>query len=137
VRFLKYVGLTAIVLAAWWTGETGHAAFDPMQHVFGGRWQGWAGALALIVLAAALVYFRFWCRYFCPIGALLNLGNKLALLQGVAAPRRIERCDLGVTHQHDVDCIRCQRCIDGRDLGLPHRAPAHGAGTPILDKGQE
>ena len=34
-----------------------------------------------LVLVACLFHYRFWCRYLCPMGALLALGNKLALLQ--------------------------------------------------------
>jgi hypothetical protein len=133
VRFLKYLLLAVVLLVAWWTGESRHAAFDPMQHVFAGRWAGWLGVIAVATLLAALVYYRFWCRYFCPVGALLNLGNKLALLQRLGPQRRIERCDLGVTDEYDVDCIRCHRCIDARDVGLPHRAPA---AKPILGERQ-
>jgi spermidine synthase len=132
VRFVKYVLLAAVLLVGWWTGETWRAAFDPMQHVFAGRWTGWVGALTVVVLGAAVIHFRFWCRYFCPVGALLNLGNKLALAGRFGPARRIERCDLGVTHEYDVDCIRCQRCVEGRDLGLPHHAPPRNGPPPIL-----
>ena len=132
VRFLKYLLLAAVLLVAWWTGESRHAAFDPMQHVFAGRFAGWLGAVAVVTLLASLVYYRFWCRYFCPVGAFLNLGNKLALLQRLGPRRRIEHCDLGVTDDFDVDCIRCHRCIDAVDVGLPHRPPAGAAAKPIL-----
>ena len=134
VRFLKYLLLTAVLLAAWWTGESRHAAFDPMQHVFAGRLAGWLGVIAVVTLLAALVYYRFWCRYFCPVGAFLNLGNKLALAQHLGPKRQIERCDLGVTDDFDVDCIRCHRCIDAVDVGLPHRPPARTAAKPILEE---
>jgi polyferredoxin len=134
VRFLKYLLLAAVLSVAWWTGESRYAAFDPMQHVFAGRWAGWLGIIGAATLLAALVYYRFWCRYFCPVGALLNLGNKLALLQRLGPQRRIERCDLGVTDEYDVDCIRCHRCIDARDVGLPHRASP--AAKPILSGGK-
>ena len=42
--------------------------------------------------------------------------------------------DLGVTDEYDVDCIRCHRCIDARDVGLPHRPPA--VAKPILGESQ-
>jgi len=136
VRFLKYLLLALMLLAAWWTGDSRHAAFDPMQHVFAGRWAGWLGIIAVLTLLAALVYVRFWCRYFCPVGALLNLGNKLALLQRFGPRRRLEHCDLGVTDEFDVDCIRCHRCVDPRDVGLPHRAATPGGAKPILEEGR-
>lgn len=132
VRFLKYLLLAFVLLAAWWTGESRHAAFDPMQHLFAGRLAGWLAVVAVATVAAALVYYRFWCRYFCPVGAFLNLGNKLALAQRLGPRRRIEHCDLGVTDEFDVDCLRCHRCVDGVDLGLPHQPPVRARAEPIL-----
>ncbi len=46
------------------------------------------------ILALNLVRERFWCRYLCPLGALLGLVSKVALLR-----RRV-----GTT------CIECHRC---------------------------
>jgi polyferredoxin len=118
LRFLKF-GLLALMLGAvWGTGETYWASFDPMQHAFGGRWEGWMALLLALVLAAALFHYRFWCRYLCPLGAFLALTNKLALLQRLAPRRRFEHCDLGVKEAFDVDCIRCNRCLSGRDTGV-------------------
>ena len=61
---------------------------------------------------------RFWCRYLCPVGALLSLTNKLALLDRFAPRRRFEHCDLGVRHTYDVDCVRCNRCLSGKDTRI-------------------
>jgi polyferredoxin len=97
-----------------------------MQHVFGGRVTGWMSVLALAVLAASLFYVRFWCRYFCPLGAFLSLTNKLALLERFGPRRRFEHCDLGVHHRFDVDCIRCSRCLSGTDTRV---RKAHHAGS--------
>jgi polyferredoxin len=123
MRFIKYVLLAAMLLAVWWTGDTRYAGFDPMQHVFRGRLSGWLAAIAVLALLGALVWYRFWCRYFCPVGALLALGNKLALGSRLGPSRRFDHCDLGVTDDFDVDCIRCSRCVEGRDYGVRPRAP--------------
>jgi len=95
-------------------GDTGWAGFDPMQHVFSGRLAPWMAVLTAVTLAGALFYYRFWCRYFCPLGAFLALFNKLAVLQRLGPKRRFEHCDLGVHGKHDVDCIRCHRCVAPR-----------------------
>jgi polyferredoxin len=94
-----------------------------MQHVFGGHWDGWMGVLIIAVLIGALFYVRFWCRYFCPFGAFLAFSNKLALLRRFAPQRRFEHCDLGVRDEFDIDCIRCSRCLTGKDTRLRHRPP--------------
>ena len=83
---------------------------------------GWILLVSGISLVGALAHYRFWCRYFCPLGALLALGNKLALLRRVSPQRRFERCDLGVGSEFDVDCIHCHRCITAVDTRLRRRA---------------
>jgi polyferredoxin len=95
-----------------------------MQQVFGARlwgWPwGWATALAFLTLGASLIHVRFWCRYLCPLGALLALSNKVALAPRFAPPRRFGHCDLGVRGEFDLDCIRCNRCLGGRDTRASH-----------------
>jgi hypothetical protein len=115
MRWLKHLLLAVMLIAVWVSGETLWASFDPMQHVFGGRLSDWMLTLAAVVLLGSLFYVRFWCRYFCPLGALLSLTNKIALLERFAPRRRFEHCDLGVHHEFDLDCIRCSRCLTGAD----------------------
>ena len=58
---------------------------------------GMGVVLALIfvgILAVNLIRDRFWCRYLCPLGGLLGLVSKVALLRRTVG---------------DV-CIECQRC---------------------------
>jgi NosR/NirI family transcriptional regulator, nitrous oxide reductase regulator len=121
-RYLKFVLLAGMLVAVWLSGDAGWAGFDPMQQLFGSELAGWTLLLAAIVLLASLFYVRFWCRYFCPLGAFLALTNKLALLQSLAPKRRFEHCDLGVRAEFDVDCIRCNRCLTGHDTHLRHRS---------------
>jgi polyferredoxin len=92
-----------------------------MQHLFGGHFPPWMILITGLSLVGALVYYRFWCRYFCPFGAFLALGNKLALLKRLAPQRRFEHCDLGVRNEYDVDCLQCHLCLSARDFGV--RAP--------------
>jgi predicted membrane-bound spermidine synthase len=118
IRFTKFLLLGLMLIAVWVSGEPIWASFNPMQHAFGGRLSDWMAALVALVLLGSVVYVRFWCRYFCPLGALLALGNKLAWLQGLAPRRRFEHCDLGVRGEFDLDCIRCGRCLTGSDTQL-------------------
>jgi hypothetical protein len=127
LRQLKFVLLAAVLLAVWVTGDPRWAGFNPMQHLFGGHLTGAMLVITAASLAGAVVYYRFWCRYLCPFGALVALFNKVALLRGFGPRRRFDHCDLGVRDEFDVDCIRCHRCVTGRDFGV---GPAHGGSRP-------
>ncbi len=122
LRYLKYVLLAAMLVMVYASGDALWAGFDPMQHAFGNWWRGhgglWMGLLLAIVVVGSLFHFRLWCRYLCPMGAMLALGNKVALLQHLAPRRRFEHCDLGVRGEFDLDCIRCNRCVNGIDTRL-------------------
>jgi polyferredoxin len=117
-RYLKYVLLTLLLCSVWLSGDAAWSTFNPMQHLFGGHLPFWMALLTAVSLIGALFYYRFWCRYFCPFGAFLALGNKLALLKRLAPQRRFEHCDLGVRDEYDVDCLHCHRCLSGRDFGV-------------------
>ena len=81
-------------------------------------------------LAAGLVVTRFWCRYLCPLGALLGLFNKFSLFK-----IRREREDLPYCGKYPRDCIQhtmpgttdcviCGECIQAcprKVLGLRFR----------------
>ncbi|WP_177419219.1 4Fe-4S binding protein [endosymbiont of Lamellibrachia barhami] len=121
LRFLKYLLLGLLLIVVWGSGDSSWALFDPMQYVFGEHWPEWMLGILLLVLLGALFHYRFWCRYLCPLGAFLAFGNKFALLQRLAPERRFNHCDLGVRETFDIDCIRCNRCLTGRDTHLKLR----------------
>jgi len=65
------------------------------------------GMLALNALAD-----RFWCRYLCPLGALLGLASKISFLRPVIGPT----------------CNRCAQCVgvcrvDAIDTSTPPQSP--------------
>jgi spermidine synthase len=112
LRFLKYLILAALLIVVWLSEDTSWALFDPMQYAFGKRWPAWIIGISLVVLLGALFFYRFWCRYLCPV-----------------PKRRLNHCDLGVRDEFDLDCIRCNRCLTGRDTHLKPRVPRRDAAT--------
>ena len=86
---------------------------------------GWLAWLVGASLVGALFYYRFWCRYLCPAGAVLALGNKLALLRRGSPRRDFRRCDLAARAEFDINCLRCHRCVSGHDIGL-NKSPSRG-----------
>ncbi|MFC1744042.1 FMN-binding protein [Candidatus Riflebacteria bacterium] len=110
--YLKF-GLLAIPLSLYWgTGSKGWLTFNPMQHFFAWHFQGIMTILTLVVLLFSLFYFRFWCRFFCPAGALLSLFNKFAILEFLTPKREYKVCDLRAITKYDLNCIRCNRCVN-------------------------
>jgi polyferredoxin len=73
--------------------------------------------VAGVVLALALT--RVWCRYLCPLGALLTIGNRIGLIR---LSRDMDRCAgcgryprecRTYTTPGTADCVLCGDCIEG------------------------
>ncbi len=107
---LRYVVLAAVLGLTWtiWQGDLGFRAYDPFYIIFTG-FQGhellafsvFIGIGALIV--TFLVPF-FWCRYLCPLGAVMDPLSR----GGVLRLRRVREL-----------CTDCGAC----DEACPHRIP--------------
>ncbi len=77
--------------------------------------------MLVLLLAAALLRRRFWCRYLCPLGALLGLVSKFARLRRVseACPANCAVCrDLCRVNAIRADqstlsaeCVMCFDCV--------------------------
>jgi len=71
------------------------------------------------VLVLSLVVTRFWCRYLCPLGAILGVFNKVSLIAIRRKQEDLPRCG---TYPRDcvqhtmpgtTDCIMCGECVQG------------------------
>ena len=74
----------------------------------------WLGAIFVFLLALNFRVTRFWCRALCPLGALLGIVSRWAVLGLVKNP------------EHCKDCNRCLlRCQGGDDPigGVPWHQP--------------
>jgi predicted membrane-bound spermidine synthase/Na+-translocating ferredoxin:NAD+ oxidoreductase RnfG subunit len=109
-RPIKYLLLLLVLLALFSKDPHGSLSFDPLETAFSGSLSGIALALVVVVLVASAISFRFWCRYFCPVGAFFLLFNRVAKLIGIATRKRYSQCDLGVKGIYDIECMECNRC---------------------------
>ena len=86
----------------------------------------------LFILAGVLVFAAYvprgWCKYFCPIGAIMALLNRFSFLglrrdlvkcaKGEcrlcveACPMRVQILDLPWEKISDPECIYCLKCVD-------------------------
>ena len=123
-RFSKYLLLAAALALVGLSGDTHWLTYNPMQGFFGLNAGPWLTGVAALALLGALFFFRFWCRCWCPLGALLALGNRLVFFNRWLPVRRIGHCDLGVGHAWDVDCLRCNRCATGLTAAAHREQPS-------------
>ncbi|MFH1380273.1 MAG: 4Fe-4S binding protein [bacterium] len=111
-RYIKYMILAGALCMFWISGEAGWISFNPMNYMF--SLSSHMGIMIIIftgiILISSLFFVRFWCRYFCPTGALLSFFNKIELLNKYAPEKKYSSCDLGVENNTDIDCIKCNRC---------------------------
>lgn len=84
----------------------------------------WKFLLMVIFLVGAVFIYRFFCRFFCPLGALYGLFNKIALI-GVKLDRDsctdcglcVGKCKMDIRHVGDKECINCGECISACPAG--------------------
>lgn len=82
----------------------------------------------VVILALNLVAKRFWCRYLCPLGALLGLLSKVAWIKRrvtddcVGCKQCVRVCSMGTIDKGDFssdpgECIQCLSCLDQCPVG--------------------
>ena len=73
--------------------------------------------MAGVVLALGLT--RVWCRYLCPLGALLTIGNRIGIFRLRRNPSLCVNCGKyprecrTYTTPGTADCVLCGDCIEG------------------------
>ena len=131
-RFAKYAVLFYFIIFVW-SGVTVVKTAGPWQ-VFGqyvsfGHWPGLkpllsvGGILLLVIFIGSLFVQRFFCRYFCPMGAIYSLISRASFLK-IDKPREgcgkcrlcTSKCSMGMdlTKKDRIaggECISCQKCV--------------------------
>ena len=131
-RFAKYAVLFYFIIFVW-SGVTAVKTAGLWQ-VFGqyvsfGHWPGLkpllsvGGILLLVIFIGSLFVQRFFCRYFCPMGAIYSLISQTSFLK-IDKPRKecgkchlcTSKCTMGMdlTKKDRIaggECISCQKCV--------------------------
>ena len=146
-RFAKYAVLFYFIIFIW-SGVTAVKTAGPWQ-VFGqyvsfGHWPGLklllsvGGVLLLLIFIGSLFVQRFFCRYFCPIGAIYSLISQTSFLK-IDKPRKecgkchlcTSKCTMGMdlTKKDRIaggECISCQKCVSWCPKGNVHFRSRYG-----------
>jgi len=136
-RMAKYGILTASLGGSY---ALGFQAFCPVcpigtlcrSHGIQGFFRGYELAILPALAGLELTDRRGWCRYFCPVGALLALAAKLGIIRiYIGAPKCkkfscmqcADICPMGIIERDRLregispnipmeECIMCMRCVD-------------------------
>jgi polyferredoxin len=95
-------------------------------------------AIFLVLLGLNLLAERFWCRYLCPLGGMLGLLSKVAILRREVSAECTscdlctESCPTGTIdpsngYQSDPgECTMCMECLYGCQFGSTTFSPHYG-----------
>ena len=146
-RFAKYAVLFYFIIFVW-SGVTAVKTAGPWQ-VFGqyvsfGHWPGLkpllsvGGVLLLVIFIGSLFVQRFFCRYFCPMGAIYSLISQASFLKIDKLREGCGKCHLctskctmgmDLTKKDRIaggECISCQKCVSWCPKGNAHFRSRYG-----------
>ena len=128
LRYLRWVVLAAVLYPTYKTGELIFREYDPYYLFFSGFGHGTTATVSLMIVAAlvaiGLVIKMGWCRYLCPMSALMDLFSFVSptvLKRDVSICKSCAKCDSACDHNlkpsqhqylHHVDCSNCLNCVE-------------------------
>lgn len=107
LALLKYVMLAVILFATWRAGELVFRGFDPCYALIsrhGADITFWAYVVAGAIVLLSLAITVPFCRWFCPLAAVLNPFSKFGLT-------RVKR--------NPTDCKDCGLCVKSCPMAIP------------------
>jgi len=137
---VKYVVLVLIIVLSYRASELVFRGYDPFYTLFtAGRGHEVMATWSLVILGAVLagsfIFEMSWCRYLCPLGAVMDPLSKIGLLKVKrgAACNGCGACDRACLQRIPVsklskvtraDCTNCLACLSrcktpgAMDLGV-------------------
>ena len=127
LRYAKYFVLALIISLTWHTGSLIFRDYDPFLAFFhfgrGIDELPWAYAILLAVLLGSLWIERFFCKYACPLGAVLGIVGRFGLTKIRRDAAACKECNLcrRKCHAHvdflsgatirSAECNQCMDCV--------------------------
>lgn len=122
---LRYLVLTVLIGAAMFAPEQGEALneVEPFKTAitvgFDRGWPFVAYAAGLVLIGAS--YYKFFCRFMCPLGAAMSLGGRLRrfdwLTRRAECGKPCQRCRAACEYdaigdRGGIDYGKCFQCLD-------------------------
>ncbi|MDP8253963.1 MAG: 4Fe-4S binding protein [Candidatus Kaelpia aquatica] len=115
MRYIKYILLSMVIMLFFITKNNYIFWQEPLSQltsIFSKP--GLNSLLLYTALLFSLFIPRFWCRYFCVVGALLSMFNKISLFNKLFK-KRFSCCELQNNNPQDLECIQCKiKCYEKR-----------------------
>lgn len=106
LRYFRYAVVGWIIYVTAVTGKLVFGDIDPYYALFN-FWSGEVAVQALVLLgiiaAASLIIERPWCKYACPLGALIGLTNTFRIFK---------------IRRNESTCIGCSKCDRACPMGI-------------------
>ncbi len=112
--FCKYFCPAGTVASVFQLSNSNNDFFGMLGFLF-----SWKFILLVIFVVGSIFVYRFFCRFFCPLGAILGFFNKIAFI-GVKLDKQkcidcglcIQTCQMDINHVGDHECISCGACVN-------------------------
>jgi len=107
LALLKYVVLGVILFVTWRAAELHFRGYDPCYALISRHGEDitiWAYVIAGVIVLASLMILLPFCRWFCPLAAVLHAFSRFGLT-------RIRR--------HETACVDCGVCAQVCPMGIP------------------
>lgn len=123
LRYLKYFILLGILIASTMTLYPPLYHFCPVRALFGFHLSTLLWVVLITFIITSMLIQRFWCKYLCPLGALLAVSNKIAPIRIVIDKNRCTNCHICETecpvditpipeNMRSLECVQCLECLE-------------------------
>ncbi len=118
LRYLKYGVLALVVIMTVRDMTLWFANYDPFRVFFHFSFESTTAYIVLgVTILLSLLIERFWCKYLCPLGALLTPLAKIGFLkvkktdQCAQCNLCLRQCSMGLHEIGESGCTNCLECV--------------------------